>query len=310
MVDWPDGEVCSLTVDRLGERYRRYRLPDPEAEAAMIGSVQRYGQLSPLVVCLREETFEVLDGFKRLAAARTLGWKALTARRLQADEQQAKAAIFGLNDTGCRPKEWEEAWIVHALVREDGLSQVEVAALLGRHKSWVCRRLALVEKLADAVREDLRLGLLSATAARALVRLPAGNQAEVLATFHREELTASELDGVVELLLAAPARTQTEYILAHPRPALQQAQHEGGWAWDPRLSSAGNRLARRLAGLLEGLGRLENWLHSQGRAGLTPCERPVLTPAFRLLAQQARRVAALTDDYLEELHPYERTNAQ
>src|SRR5262249_40071626 len=133
----------------------------------------------------------------------------------------------------------------HALVREDGLSQVEAAELLGRHKSWVCRRLALVEKLADAVREDLRLGLLSATAARALVRLPAGNQAEALATFHREQLTAGELEGVVELLLLAPARTQTEYILAHPRRALQQAQHESGWAWDPRLSPAGNRLARR-----------------------------------------------------------------
>jgi hypothetical protein len=33
------------------------------------------------------------------------------------------------------------------LVREDGLSRFEVAALLGRHKSWVCRRLALLAKL-------------------------------------------------------------------------------------------------------------------------------------------------------------------
>src|SRR5216110_2888495 len=43
--------------------------------------------------------------------------------------------------------ELEEAWIVQALVREDGLSQSEVAELLGRHQSWVCRRLALLEKL-------------------------------------------------------------------------------------------------------------------------------------------------------------------
>ncbi len=80
----------------------------------------------------------------------------------------AKAAIHGLNQTGSRPREWEEAWIVHALVREDGMTQVEVAELLGRHKSWVCRRLALVEKLTNEAREDLRLGLLSTTAARAL----------------------------------------------------------------------------------------------------------------------------------------------
>ena len=122
----------------------------------MAGSFQRYGQLTPVVVCLREETHEILDGFKRLAAARALGLKTLSIRLMEADERMAKAAIHGLNQTGRRPKEWEEAWIVHALVREDGMTQVEVAELLGRHKSWVCRRLALVEKLTSEAREDLR----------------------------------------------------------------------------------------------------------------------------------------------------------
>ena len=73
MADWHAGDVRFLTMTQLGERYRRYRLPDPDAEAAMTGSFRRYGQLTPLVVCLREETYEVLDGFKRLVAARTLG---------------------------------------------------------------------------------------------------------------------------------------------------------------------------------------------------------------------------------------------
>jgi ParB family transcriptional regulator, chromosome partitioning protein len=310
MALWHAGEVRSLAVDRLGERYRRYRLPDPDAEAAMAGSVGHYGQLTPLVVCLREETFEVLDGFKRLAAARTLGLSTVSTRLLEADERQAKATLFGLNQTGRRIREWEEAWIVHALVREDGLTQVEVAELLGRHKTWVCRRLALVEQLADDVREELRLGLLSTTAARSLVRLPAGNQAEVMAAFHRDHLTAAELDGVVGLLAAAPARTQQEYILAGPRQALRQARAEAGWAWDPRLSPAGNRMARRLTDVLEGLGRLESWLRSQGRAGLTPCDRLVLTPAFARLARDAQGVAALADDFLGELHTHERADAQ
>src|SRR4051812_15183924 len=180
MADWHAGEVHPLAVARLGERYRRYRLPDPDAEAAMTGSMRRYGQLTPLVVCLREETYEVLDGFKRRAAAAALGLKAVAARRVGAHEGAAKGAHHRLNQTGRRTQEWEDAWIVHALIREDGLTQVEVAELLGRHKSWVCRRLALVEKLAQDVRDDLRLGLLSATAARSLVRLPAGNQAEVV----------------------------------------------------------------------------------------------------------------------------------
>ncbi len=310
MADWHAGDVRFLTLSQLGQRYRRYRLPDPEAEAAMAGSFQRYGQLTPVVVCLRQETYEILDGFKRLAAARAIGLKTLSIRLLEADERVAKAAIHGLNQTGRRPQEWEEAWIVHALVREDGMTQVEVAELLGRHKSWVCRRLALVEKLSNEAREDLRLGLLSTTAARAMVRLPPGNQVDVLATLHRDELTAAELEGVVDLFLAAGSQSQEEYILAQPRPALQQARQQEGWAWDPRLSQGGNRIARRLASVLEGLGRMEVWLQSQGRAGLTPCDRLVLTPAFSRLARDAHNVATLAEDLIGELHNHERIQTQ
>lgn len=306
---FPDA-IHSTRLEQLGLNYRRYRLPDREAEAAMIVSLRCYGQLSPLVVCPRDDAYEILDGFKRLAAAQTLGWQAVATRIWPADESAAKAAIYGLNQTGRRTQEWEDAWIVHALVRDDGLSQVEVAALLGRHKSWVCRRLALVEKLADVARDDLRLGLLSATAARALVRLPAGNQPEVLATFHRDELTASELEGVVGLLGAAAGRTQQEFILEQPRRALQQARQETGWAYDARLSRAGNRVARRLAAVLDGLISMETWLHHQGRAGLTPCDRSVLRPGFARLAQTAHGVAALSDDLIAEFHSHDRAHAQ
>jgi ParB-like chromosome segregation protein Spo0J len=310
MTDWRAGDVRFLAVDQLGQRYRRYRLPDPEAEAAMVASLRQYGQQTPLVVCLREETHEVLDGFKRLAAARSLDLKMVATRLLEADERLAKATILGLNQTGRRTQDWEEAWIVHALVREDGLTQEEVAELLTRHKSWVCRRLALVEKLADPARNDLQLGLLSVTAARSLVRLPAGNQVNLLATLHRDKLTATELDGVVDLLRAAPGQIQEEYILEQPRQALRQARQETGWAWDPRLSKAGNRVARRLTYVLEDLSRMETWLRSQGRAGLSPCDRLVLTPGFSQLARDAQSVATLSQDLIGELHAHDRAEAQ
>lgn len=303
-------DIRFMALDQLGQQYRRYRLPDPEAEAAMVESLRRYGQQTPLVVCFREETHEVLDGFKRLAAARVLDLKTLTTRSLQVDERLAKAAILGLNQVGRRAQDWEEAWIVHALVREDGLTQEEVAELLSRHKSWVCRRLALVEKLAEAAREDLRLGLLSVTAARSLVRLPAGNQVPVLATLHRDKLTAAELDGVVDLIQAAPGQIQQRYILDQPRQALQQARQETGWAWDPRLSASGNRVARRLSYILEDLRRMETWLKSQGRAGLTPCDRLILTPGFSQLARDASSVAALSQDLIAELNTHDRAEAQ
>jgi ParB-like chromosome segregation protein Spo0J len=266
MTAWPTGELRALSLETLDERYRRYRLALSVDEQAMARSLARYGQVSPIVVCLRDEAAVLLDGFKRLSAARRLrGFGTLLARRIEVDERSAKAAAFTLNQMNRRPQEWEEAWLVHALVREDGLSQIEVAELLGRHKSWVCRRLTLVEKLAEPAKADLRLGLLSPTQARELVRLPAGNQVQALAVVRRESLTAGELQGVVDLLLSAGTGEKQEFVLAKPREALREVSGTEARPWDPRLSVAGNRVNRQLAAVLDGLARMENWLRHRPR---------------------------------------------
>jgi hypothetical protein len=154
---WADNNLLDLKWEEIGEHYGRYRLHVPEAERAMARSLERYGQLSPVVVCRRQDRYELIDGFKRLGAVRGLAQiPRLSARLMEADERTAKAAIYGLNRAGGRTRELEEAWIIQALVREDGLSQVEVAELLGRHKSWVCRRLALIERLGPKAKDELR----------------------------------------------------------------------------------------------------------------------------------------------------------
>src|ERR1035438_8476224 len=87
----------------------------------MARSLERYGQLSPVVVCRRQERYELIDGLKRLGAARGLAQiPHLSARLMEADERTAKAAIYGLNRAGGRTRELEEAWIIQALVSAGG----------------------------------------------------------------------------------------------------------------------------------------------------------------------------------------------
>jgi ParB-like chromosome segregation protein Spo0J len=104
MQGWEEGLVRPLAIEDLGACYRRYRLSDPAAEEVMARSLRQYGQLTPVVVCLREGRPELLDGFKRQSAAALLPWRTLSARLIAADEAQAKAAIYGLNRTGSRPQ--------------------------------------------------------------------------------------------------------------------------------------------------------------------------------------------------------------
>jgi ParB-like chromosome segregation protein Spo0J len=299
---WADNHLLDLKWEELGEHYGRYRLHVPEAERAMARSLERYGQLSPVVVCRRQGRYELIDGFKRLSAVRGLAQiPCLSARLMEADERQAKAAIYGLNRAGGRTRELEEAWIVQALVREDGLSQVEVAELLGRHKSWVCRRLALIERLGPKAKDELRVGLLTPTAGRQIVRLPQGNQTEVLEAIRREALSSAEVGGVVDLWLQCSERRQQEYLLAHPREALTQAKGVLHAVRDPRLSEAGNQVWKRVGMLLDVLGRMEVWLAHQGRTGLTAEDRVILLARFQRLARDAGSVAVLSRDFVGEL---------
>jgi ParB-like chromosome segregation protein Spo0J len=301
---WAEENLLQLRAAEIDERYGRYRLHVPEAERAMARSLGGYGQLSPVVVCRREDRYELIDGFKRLGAVRRLTQiRYLSARLMEADERTVKASIYGLNRAGGRTRELEEAWIIHALVREDGMTQVEVAELLSRHKSWVCRRLALIERLGEKAREELRVGLLSSTAARQIVRLPHGNQAEVLDAVRREALSGAELTGVVDLWLGCAERSQQQYILAHPREALSQARGSNHTTRDPRLSEAGNQVWKRVGLLLNVLGRMEVWLAHNGRAGLTPEDRAILALRFEKLSRDAASVAALSRDLVSEMKP-------
>jgi ParB-like chromosome segregation protein Spo0J len=305
MLRWAEEGIRQLALEDIGEHYGRYRLHLPDAERAMARSLERYGQISPMVVCLRDGHYELIDGFKRLAAARRIpGMSRVSIRVILVDERGAKAAIYGLNRAGGRPRELEEAWIVHALVREDGLAQVEVAELLGRHKSWVCRRLALIERLGPEAKDELRVGLLCPTAARQIVRLPQGNQAEVLDVIRREALSAGELTAMVDLLLECPGRSQQEFVLRNPREALSQKK---GFiavsARDPRLSQTGNEVFKRLGVLIEILAKMEVWLTTRGRSALTPGDHPILRPRFERLARDAASVATLSQDIVSELQP-------
>lgn len=58
------------------------------AEVAIVQSLRRHGQLTPAVVCRRDETLQVIDGVKRLAAAAQVpGWTTLPCRLVTVNER-------------------------------------------------------------------------------------------------------------------------------------------------------------------------------------------------------------------------------
>ena len=294
--------VRAMDLSDFDLRFERYRIIQPKAEMHMARSLAKYNQLAPVVYCQLEGSLVLVDGFKRLRAARTLkGITFLQARGLEVEEKCAKAAIFNLNRITSKPNELEESWIIFALVHDDGIPQIEVAQMLGRHKSWINRRLALIERLTDEAREALRLGLLSPTQARHLTQLPRGNQNEAMRCATEHALTSRELSETVTLLQAASTQEQTQFVLEKPRQAIRQSQDSYVHQWDPRLSTAGNRAAKRLGFLLDASAKMDYWLRLTGRSELQACDRPHLLNSFAKLQQESLLLSESAADFLKEM---------
>ncbi len=196
-MDPPHTETRMVEIAPLGERLSALRLCDAEALTNVRRSLEQHGQLAAVTLFAEPGGLEILDGFKRVRAARALGWTTLIARIDDVGSIDAKLRLRELNDRRGLT-ELEEAWLVRSLYREDGLSQPEIARRMGRHKSWVWRRLMLVESLDPIVQVDVRLGLIAPRAAVAVSRLPRGNQPAASAVVVRRGLTTRQTETLVD----------------------------------------------------------------------------------------------------------------
>ena len=214
--------IEDLTVSAIGIRYAELRIVKPRADAAIEKSIRQYGQILPVVCVKSGEGFEMIDGFKRLRAYQRLGKTTLSARTLaEMPARACKAALVQFNQPGKSISDLEEAMVIHSLYREDGIKQPEIAILFGRDKSWVSRRLSLVEKLHEEVLKNIMLGLLPMVSGRELARLPRGNQEEALACVIKHRLATRDTAKLTSYLLSHP-RWDYQTILASPWEVLDR----------------------------------------------------------------------------------------
>ena len=235
-------ETMSIPITRIGERFAPLRIVEPQVERMMLHSMQKFGQLTPVVTCrIVPGEHELLDGFKRLRAGRQLGFPELTVRPLDVSIRACKAAMLQLNRVGRAISGMEEALVVHSLYHEDGLSQVEIGVLISRHKSWVCRRLSLIERLSDEAQESIRLGLLPASFGAELAKLQRCNQDLLLASIRKHRLTWRETRKVATALENSPSwehdgilRDPRGVVIAPDEGALVDPQDEKGLSFKAR----------------------------------------------------------------------------
>ena len=158
--------VVELNLDSLDLKYERLSVRQPAAERRLLASLGETGQQSPVIVVAGTEPgrYVVVDGHRRVRALKRLKADVAKATVWEMPEAEALATAYQMGAQGKRGA-FEEGWLVAELHRAWRWSLGEVAERLVRSKSWVSKRLALVEELPDWMAEEVASGRLGAHAA-------------------------------------------------------------------------------------------------------------------------------------------------
>jgi ParB/RepB/Spo0J family partition protein len=237
--------IKTIKLDQLDTSLSCLRIIRPVQLKIMQESVERLGQLSPVVVRKEDNIFQVLDGFKRCHVAERLGWEELQARILDIPITYGKAMILNYNKTNRSLLDYDEALVVYSLKKDHLMDQGAISKLTGYSRSWACRRLGLIEKLAPCVQQELRMGMISNSQARAIVKLPRGNQESVMRAIITHNITSRDSCVLVEKYLQSNSKREQEYIINHPMEVIEQSNHKDE-IYDSRLSRHGNRLLKSI----------------------------------------------------------------
>jgi len=244
-------------------------------------SMKVHGQLQPVIARLHEGGIQLIDGFKRLYAAETLLMDSLECRLFEVDESQAKIMLLSYNRTNQSMEVWEEAMVLKDLLEGGDLDQRQLSRLVGHSPSWVSRRLSLISKVDEEVAAEIRMGLLTSRHARALMRLPRGNQvavARVISGFH---LSSRLSERLVDAYLEAEDPDQQRQVLAHPEHILWDQRDLPEEPYDSRLSAYGNELMHAVMQLWQPLDTLLTILRDSRNGELSDSEKGIIYPYMK-----------------------------
>jgi len=196
--------LTELELAFVVPRYAHTRIAEPAAVRRLSQSLERFGQLSPVIVVPEDAAceedlprrFVLLDGYRRFEALRHLRRDTLLAQVWDLAEPEALLRLLGER----RDRPWqaiEEAQLLAELRTRFGLSLERLASRVGHDAAWVSRRLSLVDCLSPEAAAAVAGGQLSPWAAMRVVaplaRANSDHAARLVASLAEAALSTRDL---------------------------------------------------------------------------------------------------------------------
>ena len=213
--------AAEVEMTRVDLRYERCRLRDVRAERELLGEIRECGITRPLAGVESGARWILIDGFKRFRCARSLGMESVPCVSLGADE--AAGILEMLKGPGWKPLGFlEEAHFLHELQSVHGMTLAEMAAALGRSKSWASMRLSALADMSEKVRDRIFRGSFPAYAylyfVRPFMRMNGVDAASVAAFVEATSgrgLSTREIARLAEAYFRGPVELRRQIEAGH-----------------------------------------------------------------------------------------------
>ncbi len=173
-------QINEVDIHLLDLRYSHTRIKSEKILVTLTNSIRAYGQIVPALVVSEQDRYTLIDGYKRLAALKVCGHDCISIQIMDTEESSSLVLLLAQNNE-YKLEAIEQAALIQELRERFRFSFSEIGERLGRSKSWVKRRLDLVESLPDEVHQAVMTGKLSSWAAsRILVPLARANEEDCL----------------------------------------------------------------------------------------------------------------------------------
>jgi ParB family transcriptional regulator, chromosome partitioning protein len=227
-----DAARFEVDLHLLELRFAGARLIEPQAVEKLARSIERDGQIVPLIVvgsspnssdAKGSERLVLIDGYRRVAALSRLGRDRASVERWACDLAEAVLGVLARTQSRSFAA-IEEALLLRELTQGLGLSQLQVARRCGRDDSWVNRRLQLLSGLPESGLSAVRAGRLSTWAAARVIaplaRASGAHAEQLLAALEKAPLSTRQLSQWFDHYQKA-SRAVRERMVKHPNLFVQ-----------------------------------------------------------------------------------------
>ncbi|NLM94956.1 MAG: ParB/RepB/Spo0J family partition protein [Firmicutes bacterium] len=217
-------QVQQIQLDEIRPNpFQPRRTFDEASLEELSDSIRRQGVLQPVVVRPMGDSYELIVGERRWRASAKAGLKEIPAivRHVSDEEMMAQALVENIQREDLNPI--EEAHAYRQLMQLAGLTQEELAAMVGKKRPTVANSLRLLSLTAE-VQGMVLEGKLSAGHAKVLLSLEGKEQVKAALQVVEEGLSVRETERLVQSLMKKKVPRGTTKKQSSLSPQLAQVE--------------------------------------------------------------------------------------